>query len=68
MYRKSRHNKNIYRLFKQIAQFKAEKLRLRPKSYVNVTFDAIYWDYPIRAKAARSWKQHRKTQYKITEV
>lgn len=27
-------------------------------------YDLIWWDYPHRSNHTRSWKAHRKTQYK----
>lgn len=70
MYRKYRHNKNVYRLLKQIVwaeqDWKESKLvkPLRSRSYEEQIFDIGWWDHPKMNKPQRTWKRIRKTQFK----
>lgn len=38
--------------------------RMRHKSYYDTVLDGIYYDRPMRT-LQRSWKKHRKHQYKV---
>ena len=65
---KHKSNNNLYRLFKQIKESKFEYLEygvkpLRPKAYQEQIYDEIWYEHGFRC-LQRSWKNHRKTQYK----
>lgn len=68
-WRKSRPNKNALRLLKQavVSEFEFREYsvkRIRFKSYYDTVLPTIGYDLPTRADQ-RSWKKHRKTQYKL---
>ena len=67
MWTKSRNNKNSLRLLKQVIASELDKEYdvpcLRYKSYIESIWPMVYWDLPARCQQ-RSWKAHRKTQYK----
>ncbi len=67
---KSRNNKNIKRLLKQInkSDFEYREYgapKIRPKSIYNQTRDIIWYDLPKRSYFNnKNWKHYRKKQYK----
>lgn len=69
MWKKSKHNKGVLRLMRQIKQAKLEEKEygvkpLRPRAYRGTIHDEIWWDLPYRT-IQKSWKKHRKTQYGV---
>lgn len=67
MWSKSRNNKNSLRLLKQVIASELDMEynipRLRHDSYCGCIGPMVWWDLPARW-TQRSWKKHRKTQYK----
>jgi len=67
---KSRNNKNVKRLLKQIEISKSDwkEYRIRPlrlRSYYDVTYSIGWYDLPERSYYnRRNWKSYRKSQYK----
>lgn len=67
---KSRSNKNVVRLLRQVSQSKFEERyypvkRMRKGSYEEQTYDMKWYDLPDRSSDRRSWKNHRNNQYKV---
>lgn len=68
---KSRSNKNVVKLLKQVDVSKREYLAsgvppVRPRAYQEAIVDMVFWDRPHRSNGdIRNWKRFRKTQYKL---
>ncbi|WGH49558.1 hypothetical protein [Alishewanella phage vB_AspM_Slicko01] len=68
---KSRSNKNVVRLIKQVAQSEFEYIeydvkKIRFKTHYDVTRDMFMFDLPRRSSyKIRSWKGHREKQYRV---
>lgn len=66
---KSKSNRNSVRLMKQVEESEFEYReygapKIRYGSYNWTIYDMEFWDTAPRSNFTRSWKSHRKTQYK----
>lgn len=67
---KSRNNRNVVRLMRQIElseqEFKEFGVkRIRHKTYEDVLYELRWWDLPVRSYFnRRNWKHYRLNQYK----
>lgn len=80
MLTKSRNNKNNLRLLKQLITSDARcdvdfyevpdigVVRIKPiraGSVYDQLYPMEYWDLPARSHIQRTWKEHRRTKYKV---